>query len=230
MSASAFARADWRPRSQEELARALGLDRTMVAKIELGTRRIDAPELIRLSDVLRVPLDYLISSPPPVISRRIQLSEDTATDAGRQALRLSVALSAWVADIRQLIEWGLHGPRDQAISEPVTDTDSARVAALWVRRTVGLGNSPIESLISSAEQVGNSSPLSTFRATELHRSTIDLAVAVVSRQGDPRRRRATAAHELGHLIIGDEYSTDLGLRAPSRRSRGSDRRLRSRAI
>lgn len=39
----------------------------------------------------------------------------------------------------------------------------------------------------------------------------DIAVAVVSTMGDPGRRRATAAHELGHLIIGDEYSSDLGV-------------------
>jgi Zn-dependent peptidase ImmA (M78 family) len=41
----------------------------------------------------------------------------------------------------------------------------------------------------------------------------DLAVAVVSREPDPGRRRATAAHELGHLVLGDEYSSDLGVSA-----------------
>jgi Zn-dependent peptidase ImmA (M78 family) len=41
----------------------------------------------------------------------------------------------------------------------------------------------------------------------------DVAVAVVSIQGDPGRRRATAAHELGHLVTGDEYSSDLGAHA-----------------
>ena len=41
----------------------------------------------------------------------------------------------------------------------------------------------------------------------------DVAVAVVSLRGDPGRRRATAAHELGHLVIGDEYSSDLGVHA-----------------
>jgi Zn-dependent peptidase ImmA (M78 family) len=41
----------------------------------------------------------------------------------------------------------------------------------------------------------------------------EVAVAVVSLQGDPGRRRATAAHELGHLVIGDEYSSDLGVYA-----------------
>jgi Zn-dependent peptidase ImmA (M78 family) len=41
----------------------------------------------------------------------------------------------------------------------------------------------------------------------------DLAVAVVSRQRDPGRRRTTAAHELGHLVLGDEYSSDLSVSA-----------------
>ena len=39
----------------------------------------------------------------------------------------------------------------------------------------------------------------------------DIAVAVVSAKGDPGRRRATAAHELGHLVLGDEYSSDLAV-------------------
>ncbi|XRQ13830.1 ImmA/IrrE family metallo-endopeptidase [Actinomadura welshii] len=39
----------------------------------------------------------------------------------------------------------------------------------------------------------------------------DLAVSVVSRAGDPGRRRTTAAHELGHFVLGDEYSSDLGV-------------------
>jgi hypothetical protein len=41
----------------------------------------------------------------------------------------------------------------------------------------------------------------------------ELAAAVVSAHGDPGRRRATAAHELGHLVLGDEYSSDLGVHA-----------------
>lgn len=43
-----------------------------------------------------------------------------------------------------------------------------------------------------------------------------LAVAVISRSGDPGRRRATAAHELGHLVLGDAYSNDLGVHASLR--------------
>ena len=39
----------------------------------------------------------------------------------------------------------------------------------------------------------------------------DLAVAVINSEGEPGRRRATAAHELAHLVLGDEYSPDLSV-------------------
>jgi Zn-dependent peptidase ImmA (M78 family) len=41
----------------------------------------------------------------------------------------------------------------------------------------------------------------------------NIAAAVISLRGDHGRRRATAAHELGHLVVGDEYSSDLGVHA-----------------
>jgi len=37
----------------------------------------------------------------------------------------------------------------------------------------------------------------------------DIAVAVVRPMSDPGARRATAAHELGHLVIGLEYSSGI---------------------
>ncbi len=41
----------------------------------------------------------------------------------------------------------------------------------------------------------------------------EIAAAVVSVTGDPGRRRTTAAHELGHFVLQDEYSNDLGIHA-----------------
>ncbi len=48
--------------TQEELGAKAGLDRTMIVKIESGSRRIDAMELIRLSSALQVPVDFLLRS------------------------------------------------------------------------------------------------------------------------------------------------------------------------
>ncbi|MGN9785101.1 helix-turn-helix domain-containing protein [Nonomuraea sp. ZG12] len=200
--------------SQEQLASALNLDRTMIAKIERGVRRVDALELAKLSSVLDVPLRYFLDTPPLVVSRRTDLADDTVTDATRQSYRLEIALSTWVADIRQLMEIGQFSP--PAIErgpEAIQDAPSARRAALWVRDRLSLGLDPIDSLMSVCERLGQLVAVVETPGEGASLIEGDLAVAVVSRQGDPGRRRATAAHELGHLIVGDEYSTDIGVHA-----------------
>ncbi|MEV4455003.1 XRE family transcriptional regulator [Microbispora sp. NPDC049633] len=198
--------------SQEQLAAALRLDRTMIAKIERGVRRVDALELAKLSSVLKVPLTYFLSPSPQVVSRRTGLTDDTVTDATRQSYHLEVALTTWLADIRQLIQIGRFSPpRMNRYPEAIHDAPSARSAALWVRNRLGLGLQPIDSLMSVCEQLGQLVAVVEAPGEGASLVEDDLAVAVVSRNGDPGRRRTTAAHELGHLIVGDEYSTDIGV-------------------
>ncbi|MBG0819713.1 helix-turn-helix domain-containing protein [Planomonospora sp. ID91781] len=198
--------------SQEQLASALRLDRTMIAKIERGVRRVDALELAKLASVLKVPLSHFLSPPPLVVSRRTELADDTVTDATRQSYRLEAALSAWLTDIRQLMEIGEFSPPEiDRYPGAVQDASSARHAALWVRNRLGLGFDPIDSLMSVCERLGQLVAVVDAPGEGASLVEDDLAVAVISRQGDPGRRRATAAHELGHLIVGDEYSTDIGV-------------------
>ncbi|MFI6604393.1 helix-turn-helix domain-containing protein [Nonomuraea sp. NPDC050536] len=200
--------------SQEELASALKLDRTMIAKIERGVRRVDALELAKLSSVLQVSLSYFLNPPPLVVSRRAELTEDTVTDAARQSYRLEIALSTWLTDVRQLIEAGTFSPPEIArYPEAVQDMPSARRAALWVREQLGLEFEPIDSLMRVCERLGQLVAVVEAPGEGASLTDGDLAVAVISRHGDPGRRRATAAHELGHLIVGDEYSTDMGVHA-----------------
>ncbi|MFB9205071.1 helix-turn-helix domain-containing protein [Nonomuraea spiralis] len=200
--------------SQEELASELKLDRTMIAKIERGVRRVDALELARLSAVLQVPLSYFLDPPPLVVSRRTELADDTVTDASRQSHRLAVALSTWLADIRQLVGTGVFTPPAiERCPEPVQDASSARRAALWVRECSGHGLEPIDSLMSVCEKLGQLVAVVEVPGEGASLVEDDVAVAVVGKHGDPGRRRATAAHELGHLIVGDEYSTDIGVHA-----------------
>ncbi|MFC4058714.1 helix-turn-helix domain-containing protein [Planomonospora corallina] len=198
--------------SQEQLASALRLDRTMIAKIERGVRRVDALELAQLSSVLQVPLGYFLNPPSAVISRRAELADDTVTDAARQSYRLEVALSTWLADIQQLVALGeFSPPAMERYPEAIHDAPGARRAALWVRNRLGVGLDPIDSLMSVCEQLGQLVAVVEAPGEGASLVEDDLAVAVVSRHGDPGRRRATAAHELGHLIVGDEYSTDIGV-------------------
>jgi transcriptional regulator with XRE-family HTH domain len=199
--------------SQSELARSTGLDRTMVAKIEAGTRRIDALELSRLSAALKVPLDHFLERQPLVLSRRsVALTDDTSSEAGRESQRLLLGLEAWMRDLRQLSELGTLSVNPLLTHPaPVNDADGAREAATWLRETLRLGTKPIDSMLKLCERAGQFVLVTQLPGDGASAIDGDLAAAVVSLRGDPGRRRATAAHELGHLVLGDEYSSDLGV-------------------
>lgn len=205
--------------SQTDLAREVGLDRTMLAKIEAGARRVDALELARFSATLGVPMEHLLEDRPLVLSRRTQLTEEAQTDADQQAYRLEAKLLEWREDVRQLVETGLLQPVWPMIyQEPVEDHDSAREAARWLRAKIGTPMEPIDTVMAVCEQAGQLVLVTDLPGEGASLVDGDFAVAVVSRIADPGRRRATAAHELGHLVLGDEYSTDLGI-ATSREDR-----------
>ncbi|GHE43085.1 hypothetical protein GCM10017673_51560 [Streptosporangium violaceochromogenes] len=198
--------------SQEQLASAVNLDRTMIAKIEAGTRRVDALELARLSSVLGVPLTHFLSQSPTVVSRRTELADDTATDVARQSYRLEAALATWLSDVRQLVELRELPPRrPQRYPCAVEGVETARDAARWARKKLNLGFDPIGSLMSVCEKLGQLVAVVDTPGDGASLIEGGVAVAVVSSQGDPGRRRATAAHELAHMVIGDEYSADLGI-------------------
>jgi len=201
--------------SQSELGEQVGLDRTMIAKIEAGTRRIDALELIGLSRALGVPVDFVFRPLPAVLSRRAGLVDERSDSAAaRESGRLEVALIAWLHNVQQVSDFGTLSPKPvyRAV-QPVQSADSAREAALRLREDLGYGTRPVDSLIHLSERAGMLVLVADVPGEGASLVEGDLAVAVVSLHGDPGRRRATAAHELGHVVIGDEYSNDLGVHA-----------------
>ncbi len=201
--------------SQQDLADRVGLERSMISKLEKGTRRIDAMELTAIAGVLDYPVTHFLSPTPEVVSRRDaiagaeELSESTAA---RDTYRNEAELSQWLRDVRQLIELGTLTPYPLALyPHKVSDVDSARATARWLRTHLDLGDAPIESVADVCERAGQF--LAVAPLTSDGASLVDgaIAVAVVRLDQDPGRRRSTAAHELGHLVLGDEYSNDLGV-------------------
>ena len=197
--------------SQEDLAREIGLERTKVAKIESGDRRVDALELARLSSVLGLPMSHFLYRPPQVLSRRAQLVDDTDSEAARQSYWLEAKLLEWLRDVRQLVELGvLHLGSVLTYDGAVGDVEAVREAARWTRDRLGLGLGPIDSLVLACARAGQLVLVTDLPGEGASLVDGDVAVAVVSSQPDPGRRRTTAAHELGHLVLGDEYSSDIG--------------------
>lgn len=201
--------------SQAELGKPAGLDRTMIAKIEAGTRRISALELTQLSAALRVPIGHLLEPLPEVVSRRTSVvDEDYDSSVARESGRLEIVLAAWLSDLRQLIELGALHPSPLLASKRSADSmTSARESALWTRQTLGCRLDPIASMAEVCERAGQFVLVAEVPGEGGSAVDGDIAAAVVSLSGDPGRRRATAAHELGHLVLGDEYSNDLGVHA-----------------
>lgn len=201
--------------SQAELAGLVDLDRTMIAKIEAGTRRIDALELISLSRALGVPIDLVLRPLPEVLSRRSGLvDEQSDSAAARESGRLELALIAWLHDVQQLVQLGTLRPKPLLLAkQAVQSASAARETALWLREHLGYGIHRVDALMELCEQAGMFILVTELPGEGASLVDGDLAVAVVSLHGDPGRRRATAAHELGHLVIGDEYSSDLGVHA-----------------
>lgn len=201
--------------SQADLGAHVGLDRTMIAKIEAGTRRIDALELIGLSRALGVPVDFVFQPLPAVLSRRAGLvDEKSDSAAARESGRLEVALIAWLHNVQQIVDLGLLNPGPLRLAgSPVQSADSAREAAVRLREDLGYGTRPVDSLVELCERAGMLVLVADVPGEGASLVEGEFAVAVVSVHGDPGRRRATAAHELGHVVIGDEYSSDLGVHA-----------------
>ena len=199
--------------SQEQLGAKIGLDRTMIAKCELGKRKLDALELTRLSAALSLPIMHFLSRPPAVLSRRTaEMVDEVPTNAARDTFRLEAELADWLRDVRLLMELGVLTPRSPVhYPDKVTDAEGARRAARWLRTHCKVELRPLDALVEVAEQLGQLILVTDIPGEGASVVDDDVAVAIVSTHGAPARRRATAAHEPGHMVLGDEYSSDLGV-------------------
>lgn len=198
--------------SQEQLGRLIDLDGNKVAKTESGVRHLQALELVQLTSVLGVPMSYFLTEPPAVLSHRTELVDEQDTDAARDTFRLETELAAWLRDVRQLMNLGTlaHTP-PLRFDRPVCDANDARFAASWLRNSLGFATEPLGTMVDVAERAGQYILATDIRGEGASLIDGDVAVAVVSTHPEPARRRATAAHELGHMVLGDEYSSDLGV-------------------
>lgn len=201
--------------SQGDLADRIGLERTALVKIESGARRVSAMELFRLADSLTVPASYFVTPPrAAAVSRRTPLI-DEPDQADRIRWRLDTALDAHGRDVEQLVGHGLlTAPAHGIPASGVTTPDAARQLARDARTAAGLGDEPIGQLAEQCEFFGLYLLVvdqDTDGASLLLDGPGGIGAAVIGGRADHGRRRWTAAHELGHHLMGDEYHADVGV-------------------
>ncbi len=195
--------------SQSDVSAATGIERTAFAKIESGARRVSALELARLARALGRSVSwFVVESPAPIVSRRAELvHERSAAELDAELLLEDLSL-----DVGGLLELGALrvGASDIEIGQ-IDDVHGAEEAAARVRVALGDEDGPLPGM---AEVLGR---LGLLVYTDDLGDALDglavrlddgVGVCLVNSRSDPGRRRATAAHELGHYLFDDAYSVE----------------------
>ncbi|MEW2066178.1 XRE family transcriptional regulator [Streptomyces sp. NPDC007346] len=200
--------------SQGSLASEVGLDRTAMVRIEAGDRRVSALELSRLAQALGVPLAHFLSRPPaPLVSRRVAL-EDVPDEATRASYRLDARLEQHARHAHWLITEGFltPPPLDPSVQREEGQVDPVALAAA-ARSVLDRPSGPLGPMADVVERLGLFLTVVDVSAEGASLLQDGYGVAVISGEAQPGRRRWTAAHELGHHLLQDEYHSDAGVAA-----------------
>lgn len=214
-------------RTQGDLARVLDIDRTALVRIEAGQRNLSAVELFKLADELDVPVAYFLSPPGRVVvSRRAgaidhvpAASSQPGRDiAGRAIWRAEVLLDAHLRDLEQLRDAGvLPAASVQLRPRPAGTPEEAAERAQEARRLIGQPSGPLGPLAEVAERFGLFLVVVDVdidgASALIEPGLPPVGAAIVGSAGGSGRRRWTAAHELGHHLLADEYHADVGVAA-----------------
>ncbi|MDG4831547.1 XRE family transcriptional regulator [Solwaraspora sp. WMMD1047] len=200
--------------SQEDLGRAVGLERTVVNKIEAGVRKVTALELSDVAAAVGVRMStFFQDSVPALIAHRSSQGLDTA-DSQVDALLASLANEVEFVASLDVEELGLDAADAISrvdITRPSTNAE-AEALAVKARDLMSLSaEEPIRNISKSVASVG----LLVF-SRDIGKDTADAGTVLLPRGGvslvnsymKVGRRRLALAHELGHYLIADAYTVD----------------------
>ena len=206
--------------TQAACAERVGLDRSALAKIETGRRRVSATELVQLAQALEMRVEWFFEDAPQAV-----LSRRNAAEPGAP----SPAVDRFTERIVREVEFlqsagGIELAATPEMEFPMSP-EQAEDAATEARRMMGYGyDQPATELGERVAELGVLAFSWKFGETGADGASVLLGcggVAVVNGSCQTGRRRLTLAHELGHCLFGDEYSTDWRVaEAPSAKQEG----------
>lgn len=198
-------------RSQSQVAVALGIDRTSVTRLEQGERGLSTLELITLAEFLDLPISYFVERPTETVTSLRGAISDDPDVSERARFRADTILDSRLRSAEFLLEAGTLERATRTIPEHTIRTreDAARLAK-EAREALGI-TGPVPEIQDACAAFGLYVFVERIGIDGASRSPDpDFGVAIVRDADDPGRRRATAAHELGHHLLGDAYTADFG--------------------
>jgi Zn-dependent peptidase ImmA (M78 family)/DNA-binding XRE family transcriptional regulator len=212
--------------TQQAVAEQLGMARTTVVALENGDRATRADELVELAELYGVSVNVLLRSSPSLAQVSLQFRGRISSE-GQAHLENECRLFAEdYLYLEQMSGISLERALPPEIgpgSEPVR---AGRMAAEDERRRLGLGLEPIASMRALLEErLGvrvfqfSLSGASSVAAVYFFEEPAGPVVCLNAAQSW-RRRRLSAAHELGH-VIGSRHTPDVLDDVPGGSSRKS---------
>lgn len=194
--------------SQSELADLVSLERSVISKLESGQRRVSALELSDIAEALSVRMAAFFEEPTPaLVAHRSSQGLDTADST----------IDALLADLADEVEFvqslgALTLPSPEGHWPVPSSRKDAEQLASQVRTQLGVeSGAPLLDLPRRFAELGLMVMSRDLGQDVADAGTILLregGVTLVNSGMKLGRRRLAAAHELGHYLVGDQYTVD----------------------
>jgi Zn-dependent peptidase ImmA (M78 family) len=194
--------------SQREFAERIGLDNSKLSKSLSGARRFSSVDLARIAELSQISVDWLLTGEEPVLAMAARVSSDPSSAAAiAEAKRLGAARE----DVAFL---GYRQPWRPVARMPTRGLDSAqgeRLAAAALARIAEAELDLVDLPAAVEEAFGADVAVVDLGVgfDGLSVSTPEIKLILIGRGVTPWRQRFTIAHELGHLLAGDDQGLHL---------------------
>lgn len=194
--------------TQAQTASEAHLDRSALAKIELGDRRVTALELSRIAEAVGERIEWFLQDTPAAIA-----SHRNVLDPGQASPQIDHEIERRAREVEFVVAADARFDLAEIEAQPLP-SDAAEVESLasHARSVLGVDQSgPICTLDQHVVHAGllpfvvDLGPDSADAASVLLRRG---AVVVVNGALKVGRRRLALAHELGHVLVADDYTVD----------------------
>lgn len=190
---------------QGGFAKAIGLDDSKMSKSLSGARRFSSLEFASIADVGAVSVDWLLNGQSAPLAMAARAASGTSTGS-------AVELATSIVELRETAQ-ALGYPQSPVLVETedlrglaYRQGDLLAIRALEVCRRHGV--SPMAGDLAESIEAGFGVDVAVRDMGDgfdgLAASTPDASIIIVSPSARPGRQRFTMAHELGHLLGGDD--------------------------
>lgn len=195
--------------TRHDFAMRIGLDDSKLSKSLSGTRRFSSLDLARIAEECAVTVDWLVTGVEPPLTVAARTTSGDASTALEVARRYST-LRADMTGLGFPQPWR---PSETALPENRWAEQGTALAREALARVTGVGRSIHESdLAALVEDIfGADVAVAELGAgfDGLASASDDVKLILLATSAVPARQRFTLAHELGHLLAGDDQGVHL---------------------